>query len=172
MPLTLEKRCLECGLPESEAKRWYQKWTLCGLCYQRLYTQGALNAKRIGSPNPLPDDFPPASAMLIAEAVETRRYSCDTVCWEIPVSVRARTPDGYTRVWFQGARCRAHRIVNEAHYGPFTDARPIGMHRCDNPGCIRPIHLTRGTRADNSADMVAKGRQHKGKRVRSTAPAR
>ncbi len=31
-------------------------------------------------------------------------------------------------------------------------------HHCDVPNCIRPDHLFLGTKADNTADMIRKGR--------------
>lgn len=55
----------------------------------------------------------------------------------------------------------AHRFAYEQAFGAIPDGLSV-LHRCDNPPCCNPEHLFLGTRADNIADMCAKGRHPHG----------
>lgn len=68
--------------------------------------------------------------------------------------------NGYGRLYFKGGPKLAHRVAWEAQYGPIPAGKVL-CHKCDNPGCVNPDHMTVGTQADNVADMVRKGRENR-----------
>lgn len=52
----------------------------------------------------------------------------------------------------------AHRYALQQRLGRELSDGECALHRCDNPCCVNPAHLFVGTMADNTRDMVAKGR--------------
>lgn len=77
-------------------------------------------------------------------------------CWEWQGRRQTRYPYGQTT--YRGRAIPAHRLAWIITHGDI-DAGLVVCHRCDNPPCCRPDHLLLGTYAENSADMVTKGRQ-------------
>lgn len=79
-------------------------------------------------------------------------------CWTWTAGVD-RQGYGRFRLGPQGKSVPAHRWLYQHVLGP-TDL--CILHRCDNPRCVRLSHLFAGTRTENAADKVAKGRMPKG----------
>lgn len=83
----------------------------------------------------------------------------ETGCWEWN---GARNDSGYgvlnhTKQGFNNTR--VHR-VSISEYGGIDPDNWVVRHKCDNPPCMNPDHLELGTQADNSADMMSRGRHH------------
>lgn len=77
-----------------------------------------------------------------------------------------RCPRGYGRIGNDDKKMKnvlTHRAAYEDAIGPVPEGMNV-LHRCDNPPCCNPAHLWIGTRADNNADMAAKGRAYNGDR--------
>jgi len=84
-------------------------------------------------------------------------------CWGWTAAVNEH---GYGVMRPEGRRTgpgiKAHR-VSLMLAGVDVDGLVV-RHSCDNPPCVNPAHLSTGTKADNSADMVARGRSPRGSR--------
>ena len=76
-------------------------------------------------------------------------------CWEWN---KARDPRGYGATWVDGRKDGAHRVAWALVNGPIPEGLCV-LHHCDNPPCCNPVHLFLGTKRDNAADKVSKGRQ-------------
>ncbi len=78
----------------------------------------------------------------------------------------AKARGGYGKLTINGKTVMAHTLAWDLWVGPpraINGKRALVMHAtCDNPPCCEPSHLTLGTHASNSADMVTKGRSRPG----------
>lgn len=77
-----------------------------------------------------------------------------TSCWEWQGN---RTVNGYGYFKLRGERVLAHRACLFLLTG--IDSHLLACHQCDNPPCVSPFHLYRGTYLDNSDDITQRGRR-------------
>lgn len=83
-------------------------------------------------------------------------------CW---LWTGATDEDGYGILGWDGRIDKAHRVAYKLTYGE-PPAGHVVMHKCDNPPCGNPKHLTSGTNEDNLKDMAEKGRARGGRRTK------
>lgn len=87
-------------------------------------------------------------------------------CWFWEGPLRAPNRYGHFSVTFDTPYGRAaggfaaHRI---AYYLANGDTPLDILHSCDEPQCVRPEHLRKGTASDNAQDKVLRGRCRSGK---------
>lgn len=76
-------------------------------------------------------------------------------CWEYPVKSKG-SPYGIMRNG-TGHTEKPHRFSWRLTQGDIADGLFV-LHKCDNPCCVRPSHLSLGSHFDNMRDMASKGR--------------
>lgn len=97
----------------------------------------------------------------LKERLESKiKVNEETGCWEWQALLH---PCGYGRLRVNGIDCQAHRLSYELYKKKIPE-RMFVCHHCDVRRCINPDHLFLGTAADNTQDMVRKGRQGKGEK--------
>jgi hypothetical protein len=79
-------------------------------------------------------------------------------CWNFTGKIMSK---GYGIINDSRVSKLAHRAMWELTFGPIPNGLFI-CHKCDNKLCINPDHLFTGTPADNTHDMMNKGRKRGG----------
>jgi hypothetical protein len=79
-------------------------------------------------------------------------------CWHF---IGAIDPSsiGYGRFSVDNEKWLAHRWSFLDAGGVLTEEKPLVLHQCNNPCCVRPAHLYAGDNADNRRDKMEAKRQ-------------
>ena len=126
-----------CGLPTSISK-WSDK--------RRGLVKGQPNRFLKGHRNRL------VQPTLMGILAHTKESGSGCLEW-----LGSTSKDGYGQLWASGHQWRLHRWVYTLVHGEIPEGHVI-RHKCDNPACVNPTHLLCGTHAENTNDMVERGR--------------
>lgn len=133
------KKNLKCGVNECERPAIGK---YCGMHRARFYKTGNIGpiGEKIKSP---------------IERILSRIKKTKSGCWEWLGSLSGR--DGRASISVDGKMRMGHRVSFEHFKGPIEKGLLI-CHKCDNPKCVNPDHLFKGTQKDNVYDAIKKGR--------------
>ncbi len=111
------------------------------------------------------NEFPPTALHASARGrffAKVGGVDDDTSCWLWTGArkTRAGVPS-YGNLCIDGRTITAHRVAYEMATGHSIPKQTEVLHRCDNPGCVRPSHLRLGTHAENMAEMAERKRATK-----------
>lgn len=81
---------------------------------------------------------------------------------------RAHSKWSYGRFYEGGRYVQAHRWIYEQTYGALREGELV-LHHCDVPDCVRLEHLYCGSAADNTRDMMERGRHRPARGERQPA---
>ncbi len=81
----------------------------------------------------------------------------NTGCW---LWTAGAATFGYGVLSVNGKTVNTHRLAYEAIHGEGSAKGWEIRHRCDNPPCVNPDHLLRGTHKDNMDDIMRRKRHN------------
>lgn len=84
-------------------------------------------------------------------------------CWEWKLYRKPKPSMSYGTIGYNRKTYYAHRLAWSYKNGPIPKGLHV-IHKCDNPPCCNPTHLTVGTVKDNITDCCSKGRNQVGSR--------